>query len=351
MTCIHFVICGGCSLQHLSEQEYRDFKLNLVRDKTKYQGDLPIHIIGPRQRQRAIFQVRSQNKQIELGFYEKKTHQLVGLKECLVLTPEIFAILAPLTECLSKISCLAHLEKLFVYNNPYGLDLVIYSSKANSLDDYNVLLEFAKTHSIARISWASAKQVKILFSFKPVGVQIAQFFVELAPASFLQASAQCQQIIAREIIEFAQHKKINRVIDLYAGCGSFSLIFDKKIATTAVEGSKDAYLSLLGAIKKYNLTHITAQNQDLYHYPVLAAQLQKFDLAIIDPPRNGATPQIKELVKSKIKNIVMVSCSLDSYCRDSRYLSEAGYKLDQLQIIDQFHWTEHVELLAFYSVS
>ena len=106
--------------------------------------------------------------------------------------------------------------------------------------------------------------------------------------------------------------------------------------------------AMSAAIKQYNLKNKQVICQDLYRYPVNAEELSKYNLAIIDPPRNGASPQIEEIIRSKIKIVMMISCNVDSFIRDAKLLIKGEYILKELTPIDQFHWNKHLELSAIF---
>ena len=82
---------------------------------------------------------------------------------------------------------------------------------------------------------------------------------------------------------------------------------------------------------------------------MLAAELSRFDVAILDPPRAGAELQIRELAASTVPRIVYASCDPESFARDARTLVDAGYVLQQVQPIDQFLWSAEVELIAAFT--
>ena len=172
--------------------------------------------------------------------------------------------------------------------------------------------------------------------------------VELPPGAFLQATIECELSIQQQILNLVQANKTNKIIDLYAGCGTFSLIFDDKVHVLSVEGNKNMSAMVSKAIKQFNLKNKYVINQDIFHYPLKAEQLMKYEIAIINPPRNGAMPQIKELAASKIKIIVMVSCNVDSFIRDAKLLLSKNYNLRELTPVDQFRWTKHLELFAIF---
>jgi 23S rRNA (uracil1939-C5)-methyltransferase len=80
----------------------------------------------------------------------------------------------------------------------------------------------------------------------------------------------------------------------------------------------------------------------------LAHELARFDGVVLDPPRAGAAPQARELAKSRVPVIAYVSCNPRSFAQDARTLVDGGYRLQRVVPLDQFLWSEHVELAATF---
>ena len=113
----------------------------------------------------------------------------------------------------------------------------------------------------------------------------------------------------------------------------------------AVEADEEACRALIAARR----SGLSVERRDLTRRPLVAAELGRFDLAILDPPRAGAAAQARELVASAIPRIVYASCDPESFARDTRILVDGGYVLERLQPVDQFLWSAEVELAARFS--
>jgi len=87
----------------------------------------------------------------------------------------------------------------------------------------------------------------------------------------------------------------------------------------------------------------------LFRRPLEPDELAKFDAAVIDPPRAGAEAQIATLAQSGIKRIAMVSCNPVTFARDAAHLTSHGYTIDWVQVVDQFRWSAHVEMVAQFA--
>jgi 23S rRNA (uracil1939-C5)-methyltransferase len=144
--------------------------------------------------------------------------------------------------------------------------------------------------------------------------------------------------------------KAKRVIDLFAGSGTFSLRIARKAKVHAVEGEDKSIKALdLAARNTQGLKPVTVEKRDLFRRPMMAQELKVYDAAVFDPPRAGAEVQVKELVRSGIKTVVAVSCNPATLARDLKILVDAGYRIKSVTPIDQFLWSPHVEAVALLS--
>jgi 23S rRNA (uracil1939-C5)-methyltransferase len=96
------------------------------------------------------------------------------------------------------------------------------------------------------------------------------------------------------------------------------------------------------------LKPIKAEKRNLKVNPLVPYELDMFDIIVLDPPRQGAFEQIKQILLSKVSNIIYVSCNPISFARDASILIEGGFNLEPINPIDQFKFTSHVELLALF---
>jgi 23S rRNA (uracil1939-C5)-methyltransferase len=84
---------------------------------------------------------------------------------------------------------------------------------------------------------------------------------------------------------------------------------------------------------------------------MLAAELAKTDVVVFDPPRAGAAEQCEHIAVSKVGRVLGVSCNPATFARDARILVDGGYRLASVQVVDQFTWSHHVELVGAFRKS
>ncbi|WP_407051985.1 class I SAM-dependent RNA methyltransferase [Methyloraptor flagellatus] len=140
-----------------------------------------------------------------------------------------------------------------------------------------------------------------------------------------------------------------RILDLFAGSGTFTLRLARHAPVHAVEAEKTALAALDKAWRfARGLKLVSTEARDLYRRPFLPKELEKFDAVVFDPPRDGAAPVAKEIARSKVPLVVAVSCNPATLARDARYLVDGGYRIDTVVPVDQFLWSHHVEAVAVF---
>src|SRR5262249_14966012 len=93
---------------------------------------------------------------------------------------------------------------------------------------------------------------------------------------------------------------------------------------------------------------VTGTARDLARRPLMAAEFKPYDAVILDPPRIGAETQARQLARSSVERIAYVSCQPASFARDARILCDGGFKLTRVSPVDQFLWSNHVELAGLF---
>ncbi|NNK15738.1 MAG: class I SAM-dependent RNA methyltransferase, partial [Sulfitobacter sp.] len=133
-------------------------------------------------------------------------------------------------------------------------------------------------------------------------------------------------------------------------CGTFTLPLAEKARVHAVEGEAD----MLGALdqgwrKAQGLKPVTTEARDLFRRPLLPDEMKGLEAIVLDPPRAGAERQVAEICNADVPRIAFVSCNPVTFARDAQVLCDAGYRLNWVQVVDQFRWSAHVELAASFT--
>lgn len=200
---------------------------------------------------------------------------------------------------------------------------------------------------IARLSWES----EIVAERRPPLIRLGKLDISLPPGGFLQATEEGEAALSSRVA--AALGDARHVVDLFAGAGTFAASLAESAAVHAVENDAEALKRLERAVRDQGpglkLKPLTTERRDLFRRPVLASELDKYDAAVLDPPRAGAQAQAAELAKSRLSRIAFVSCSPANFARDARMLLDGGYRLESVTPVDQFLWSAHVELVGIFS--
>ena len=161
----------------------------------------------------------------------------------------------------------------------------------------------------------------------------------------MQATAQGEAALLAHVQDFTEGAR--NIVDLFAGCGTFSLPLAARASVHAVEGLAAPLAALdAGWRTAPGLNRVTTEIRDLARRPLLADELARFDAIVIDPPRAGAEAQAREIAASGVGRVAFVACDPVNFSRDAQILADGGFHLDRLVVVDQFRWSPHVEIVA-----
>ncbi|HXL48809.1 MAG TPA: methyltransferase domain-containing protein [Xanthobacteraceae bacterium] len=346
--CGHFGVCGGCALQHLASARYRDWKRGLVVTALARAGvDAPVddlidaHGEG---RRRAVFHARRSARDVlEVGFAALKAHHVVGIDRCPVLAPALSGALPTAWDIAEVLASTRKPLDIQATATDAGLDVDVRGSGPLTAAQTAALAQVAERRNLVRL----ARHGEIVAHRAPPVLTIGRAEVVLPPGAFLQATTAAEAILARLV---ASHcRGAARVVDLFCGVGPFALRLAERAHVTAIDSDADALAALRrGAAGSAGLKPVTAQQRDLFRYPLGRAEFKAFEAVVFDPPRQGAQAQARELAASGVAKVTAVSCDPSSFARDARILLEGGYRLAQVTPVDQFLFSRHVELVAYF---
>lgn len=336
--CPHFDECGGCSLQHLKADDYKALKAQMVTQALGYAGfpDTPAtyHFLSANTRRRADFKVANG----KLSYHGLRSNKLVNIQTCLILEPQLQALIEPLNRILPHFP---HITGLALTLADTGIDMLLQlASSQGGMAQYE---RFMNGLPIIRVSAQfPGKAVELIKQKEVVGMTLGEYQVTLPPTAFLQATKEAQKIIT-DIVTKATNG-VSPIVDLFAGLGTYSFPMSSRARVHAVENDG----AMVDHVKSVS-PKVSTQKRELFKNPLTAAELAKFNACVINPPRAGAKAQTEELAKSKIKKVVMISCNPATWSRDAKTMKDAGYSLVSLDVIDQFVYSPHVELVSVFT--
>jgi len=317
--CPYFGRCGGCNFQQLNYQAQLDAKIAIVRDcltrigKINYEKDIPI-IASPKDyeyRSRAQWHLDTRKK--KFGYFQRKSHEIIDVKVCPILTPELENTLTDLREEIAWESFWSEIVEIEAANAVE--EISIYSSEIIEPTDEIV--------------------------FEANG---EKYFYDAT--SFFQGNP----FLIEELVETALKDAAGETaLDLYCGVGLFTLPLAGKFQNVSgVEGYEKAIDFAKKNVENARLSNVKffRENVDEFLTENLA-KLKNLDFVLLDPPRAGTEREIVEnLIKLQPKQISYVSCEPSTLARDLKILTENFYTIESITALDLFPQTHHVETVV-----
>jgi 23S rRNA (uracil1939-C5)-methyltransferase len=350
--CPLFGRCGGCSLQQLAPLALAAWKRDRLISALARAGfalDLVAPLIGiaPGTRRRASFAFTRLKEAVLLGFNERASHRVLDVDPCLIVSPRLIALLAPLRSILADCLPTGAQGDVMATLTDSGIDLVIHSDQPLDLFARERLAEFADQADLACLSWQRRGPPEPIAQRRAAQIRMADVMVTLPPGGFLQPSREGEATLVALVREALPAS--GAVADLYAGSGSFSFpIAADGHAVHAVEGEASS-LAALSAAARLSRARISTERRDLAERPLLGPELKHYEAVVFDPPRAGAASQAAELAKSGPPVVVAVSCNPATLARDAAQLAGGGYRLVTATPVDQFPWSSHLEAVAVFN--
>jgi 23S rRNA (uracil1939-C5)-methyltransferase len=327
--------------------DYTGFKRAAVQGallKARVNAEVLVPVIVPPQtRRRAVFKIKSLPEGLHIGFHAAKSHTVIDMHHCDVLTPALFALVCALRVRLEPLFGVGEAADLHVTQTDTGFDAHMKWRKGLTPALTAELSKALGGIGIARLTMGN----EMVFETAMPTVTIAGVPVALPPNPFLQSTVEGEQALQDQVLKIVG--KAKAVADLFSGVGTFALPLATKAKVHAVEQDAPALAALANAAKAKGLKPMTTEIRDLFKLPVSAAELASYDAVVLDPPRAGAEAQVRVLARSKVPVIAYVSCNADSFARDAAILVAGGYKIGTITPVDQFLWSSHIELVGGFS--
>lgn len=352
--CPLFGRCGGCHLQHLSSKAQvaarREILLESARRLGRIEGLEPKVICGKEWEYRARLEFHVGASRI--GFFARNSHDLVPVEDCPIALPAIRRLIPDLSLAIAeaKVTGPANIEVVvgadhevvFVCDGPPGWFTPALPSLLMSLPGVQGIL----LHTRGR-HWISMGRTEVTWVVPGPGGR--KLCADLDPRGFTQANIHLNACLVEEVLNLADVRAAEEVLELYAGAGNFTLpllALDQRPSVTAVEVQRLALAALERAARAYRVNHMrltTLPGKTEAMLRRLLEQHKRYDLVLADPPRAGIGQATRLLPRFGPLRIVLVSCEPTTLARDTAVLIEAGYRPATLVLVDMFPQTAHVE--------
>lgn len=376
-------ICGGCTMMNLDYQKQLELKQSIILEnlirigKQEHPNLRPI--IGMEDpynyRNKAQFPVGlDEQGEVEIGFYKKRSHDIIAFDECHIQHPSN-------TKILDIIKAFVKENKISVYDEMTGkgalrkivtrvayqtgeimVVLVTSDAKNYGLDELAEQLHRADPNiksviqniNDSRGNAVLGKENKVLFGKEKIVDYLHDFRFEISPHSFYQVNPVQTDVMYSKALEYAGLTGNETVFDLYCGIGTISLFLSQKakkvygieIVPQAIEDAKrNAQIN-----EVENAEFIVGKAE--IEVPKLYKQGIRADVIVVDPPRKGIEEIVLQTIADmQVPRIVYVSCNPSTMARDIDILTRFGYQMRECTGIDNFCHSMHVECVCYLTGS
>lgn len=354
--CKHFTTCGGCLLQHVNENFYKEFKSSLL-NQAFINNNLnpyiiqPIKVVPVAQRRRANLEAVKKGDKLFMGFHRLQSHQVVDMEECPVLTQPLQDSIPYLRQAMDSLLEPFQKSNIFVLEIDGLVDIGIEIQGVNKISEPQraMLKDIAERANWTRLQFRHRKFYDLILQKEPINAQFGKLTIPVDPWAFLQASSIAEtwmnDVIKQTLDESGRQTSL---LDLFSGRGTFSGTLLNYGHVDAFEGNSKAIELLSSAGKGFLLN---AQVRDLFEKPLSVKALNNYSAAVIDPPRAGANSQVQQLGESQVPTVIYISCNPETFARDAKTLEDGGYSLQAAYPIDQFLWSAHLEVVGVFKKS
>lgn len=310
--------CGGCDFQHISIARQRQLKSDVITEQfariAKMDLRIEVEEVSPalHWRTRSIATTNSVGR---LGFYGARSHKVVPIDDCIIMATDM------------------NMPELAARSWKADVRIEIAVS---SMKERNIAL--ATKESKARLTEGN----------QTLHEEVMGKHLEVSQDSFWQSNASAPATLTRAVLDYAELRSGDHVLDLYGGVGLFTSVMVDIVgidgAIDLIEGSKSATSDAMRNFAK-NLNVKIATGDVALHLP----RITTADVVILDPPREGAGKTVvSEIVRLRARRVVYVACDPAALARDTGYFLEKGYTLSTIRAFDLFPMTHHIECVALF---
>lgn len=372
--CSQFAQCGGCHLQHLSEAGQAEFKQKSIeRLLARYHKVNPIltmeYPYHYRNKVHSTVSYDARRREIVSGIYEENTHRVIPIEQCLIQDRQADAIIATIRQIMKTYKMKPYnedigegfLRHILVKTGFVSKQVMVVLVVASQMfpGKNNFVATLTRQHpeittivlnvNNQKTSLVLGNMEKVLYGKGYIEDTLCGCIFQISPKSFYQINPLQTEILYGRAIEMAGLKGNEVVLDAYCGIGTIALIVSSKVKKViGVELNKHAVNDAINNAQRNKITNAVFYNDDAGEFILgLAQEKQVIDIVFMDPPRSGSDEKFLASLSHLAPNkIIYISCNPVTQERDVSYLIKHGYTVTEIQPVDMFPQTYHVECIV-----
>lgn len=379
--CPAYEHCGGCQLSHLTYEGQLDMKYRRVKDVIERiageSGDLVRPVLPAAHpfayRNKMAVPAGLVKGKAALGCYRQGTHDIIPVSSCAIQKEENNRLLQFARRFIEKYGISIYDEKTRKGSLRHvmgrvgddGKVMVVLVTASETLPEEKRWIEEIQKELPEVVSlWHNiqpktgntilGEKIRHLWGGETLTASLCGLRFEVSPYSFFQVHKEQVEILYEKALEYADLKGGETVIDAYCGTGTISLCLAKKAKRViGIEIVKPAIEDAKKNAKKNHMGNTEFYAADAGKLmPQLYRQGLVPDVIVMDPVRAGCSGEVlRAAAGMNPKRIVYVSCNPATFARDAKILKSEGYEIKEVQPVDMFPQTMHVETVALITKS
>ena len=362
--CEAYAVCGGCSLQHIDNDEQVAFKQRSLLEMLHHAGieieevipPLRSHPWGYRRKARLGVKFVRKKGRVLVGFRERNTPFLADMSRCEVLIPRVGNHLRDIAILIESLDARETIPQIEVASDDSRVALVFRHLRPLSKGDREKLVAFAKRNDLwVQLQPGGPDSITSLYPpqqalhFAPL--QNEDININFEAADFTQVNTEINQQMVAQALHYLDLKEDDRVLDLFCGLGNFTLPMARRcLMVTGIEGDTPMVVRARQNALEHAIDNSEYFVADLSRPdPEIGWMRQRYDKILLDPPRLGALEIALYISRFDAETIVYISCQPASLVRDSKVICDSGYRCTHLGVMDMFPHTAHVESMTVFT--
>ncbi|MEC0721629.1 23S rRNA (uracil(1939)-C(5))-methyltransferase RlmD [Bacillus haynesii] len=368
--------CGGCQLQHINYEGQLLYKQKQVKDVLERIGKLDLSRITVHPtlgmedpwnyRNKAQVPVGEREGGLIAGFYQQRSHEIIDMNECLIQQSENDRVVQAIKEICGKYGIKAYNEErhkgwlrhiMVRYGAVTSEMMVVFITRTNDFPHKVKIVEeitAAFPHVKSIVQNINPKKTNVIFGDETHVIWGEEYIYDtiggikfaISARSFYQVNPEQTKVLYDKALEYAELNGEETVIDAYCGIGTISLFLAKQ--AKKVYGVEIVPEAIDDAKRNAELNGIENAEFEVGEAEVVIPKWYeegiKADTLVVDPPRKGCDEALlRTILEMKPKRVVYVSCNPGTLARDLRVLEDGGYVTCEVQPVDMFPHTSHVE--------
>ncbi len=345
--------CGGCPWQQVAYREQLAAKTAAVRealrriagiDDPQVEETIPSpQALGYRNR----LKLRFENGR--LGFYRARTNSLVHIDDCLLAEDVIRTSLAEVEAFVATLATRVTRVEIASRGQLPGVVVSINSAgRLRRADAHRVrdLLAGGRSSVTGVLMWGRGWRRQWGDTERVFPIDSAGTTLRASGSSFVQVNTEANRLLVGAVLEAAVKRRDERIFDLYAGAGNFSLPLARSCKqVVAVEADEASVEAMRTSAQRHGLRNLRLHASTVERF-IETYQGNTPDVVVADPPRSGLRNTAIEAASLGAARFVYVSCNPATLARDVKEMMKKGYKIAMVQPVDLFPQTFHVETMC-----